>query len=220
MVFNGLIGSWVPSLVALLLLIQLYRITRLRGLLPHPPGPPGHFLIGSKSSGFDDSLIVATDRRFADLRDMPSRYFWHTFTEWGRKYGPISYVNVFGKGLLVINTQEAAIDLLDKRASIYSDRADSVMCAELCGACYGVRRKSCLLWLTCLANLLLPGFGEVTLLKPDGPELRKERKLFAQALHPRVVRTDFEPLQEKAARKLCKTLLEDPNPERLSYHIR
>lgn len=66
----------------------------------------------------------------------------------------------------------------------------------------------------------LVGFGDITLFKPDGPELKKDRRLFAQTLHPRVVRTDFAPLQHKAARRFCKTLLEDPDPDRLSGRLR
>jgi hypothetical protein len=63
-------------------------------------------------------------------------YAWLTFTEWGRKYGPITYCNVAGRSILVINTPEAAFDLLEKRASIYSDRPRFVM-ADLSGATAG-----------------------------------------------------------------------------------
>lgn len=69
-----------------------------------------------------------------DLRQMPTTYAWLTFAEWGRKYGPINYISIAGKSAIVINTHEAALDLLEKRAAIYSDRPRFVMASELCGA--------------------------------------------------------------------------------------
>ena len=32
------------------------------------------------------------------------------------------YISAFGQGILVVNSQRVAIDLLEKRSSIYSDR--------------------------------------------------------------------------------------------------
>lgn len=68
-----------------------------------------------------------------DVRHMPLTYAWKTFSEWGRKYGSMTYLNVAGQPLLVLNSQEAALELLDKRAAIYSDRSRFVMATELCG---------------------------------------------------------------------------------------
>ena len=42
------------------------------------------------------------------------------------------YIHVFGQGLVFLNTYEAASALLEKRGSIYSDRAELVMAGELC----------------------------------------------------------------------------------------
>lgn len=69
----------------------------------------------------------------ADLRQMPQSYAWHTYSDWGKTYGPLTYLNVAGKPFLIINSHEAAIDLLDRKASIYSDRPRFVMAAELSG---------------------------------------------------------------------------------------
>ncbi|KAG8881760.1 hypothetical protein FRB97_009169 [Tulasnella sp. 331] len=88
-----------------------YRYARSNYSLPLPPGPVGDWIIGN-------------------LRQKPSSYPWLTFAEWGRKYGPLTYLNIAGRPVLILNTHEAAIDLLEKRSEIYSDRPPLVM-AEL-----------------------------------------------------------------------------------------
>ncbi|KAG8997671.1 hypothetical protein FRB94_007502 [Tulasnella sp. JGI-2019a] len=102
------------------------------------------------------------------------------------KYGPLTYLNIAGQSILVINTQEAAIELLEKRASFYSDRL-RIMMAEL------------------------TGFSGATSLLRSGPAHRKHRKLLAQTLHPRVVDRDFVPVQERVARQLAESLLNSPD---------
>lgn len=64
---------------------------------------------------------------------MPLSYHWLTFTDWAKKYGPINYINIAGQPILVINTHEDAVNLLEKRGAIYSDRPHMVMGVELCG---------------------------------------------------------------------------------------
>ncbi|KAG8985460.1 hypothetical protein FRB93_005846 [Tulasnella sp. JGI-2019a] len=162
------IGSALGIALLVLLSIRWYRSVRSRRSIPYPPGPPGHFLFGN-------------------LRQMPSRstHQWLTFTEWGRKYGPLTYLNIAGRPILVINTQEAAVDLLEKRAAIYSDRSRVVM-AEL------------------------SGWGEATAMLRLGPKHRLRRKLLAQALHPRLVQRDYVPMQERIARKFSQSLLDSP----------
>lgn len=45
--------------------------------------------------------------------------------------GDVVYVHIFGQGLVYLNTYEAALDLLDRRGSIYSDKPRLVMVQEL-----------------------------------------------------------------------------------------
>ncbi|RPD59286.1 cytochrome P450 [Lentinus tigrinus ALCF2SS1-7] len=47
---------------------------------------------------------------------------WLKFTDWKHVYGPIVYLNLAGQDVIVLNTLQAAADLLDRRASIYSSR--------------------------------------------------------------------------------------------------
>ncbi|KAJ6477618.1 putative monooxygenase [Mycena sanguinolenta] len=72
-----------------------------------PPGPRRWPLIGS-------------------VLEMPRTYQWETFSKWAKTYGNIVYVDALGQPLFIINSEKVAIDLLDKRSSIYSDRPSFV----------------------------------------------------------------------------------------------
>ena len=96
-----------------------------------PPGPRGLPLLGS----------------VLELRTQQ----WLTFTKWKKEFGAIHgslatrpllmffigdvfYVNAAGQPIIVLNTQKAAADLLDRRAGIYSSRPRNIVAGEiLCG---------------------------------------------------------------------------------------
>ena len=46
--------------------------------------------------------------------------------------GDVNYVTVVGKPIIVLNSYQAARDLLEKRSSMYSGRPRMVMQCELC----------------------------------------------------------------------------------------
>jgi len=77
-----------------------------------PPGPTGWPIIGN-------------------LFDMPQERKWIKYTEWENKYGPLTYLNVGGLPILIVNSHRVVVDLLVKRGVIYSGRPRSVMCQEL-----------------------------------------------------------------------------------------
>ncbi|KAG6826714.1 hypothetical protein H0H92_014761 [Tricholoma furcatifolium] len=70
---------------------------------PLPPGPPADPIIGH-------------------LRSIPAENQEEVFYQWGKQYGDVIHVHALGKSIVVLNSLEAAIDLLDKRSGIYSDR--------------------------------------------------------------------------------------------------
>ncbi|EIW84368.1 cytochrome P450 [Coniophora puteana RWD-64-598 SS2] len=84
-----------------------YTAVRLRGKnsLPLPPGPAQLPLLGA-------ALEVDGDTP------------WVTYREWAAKYGDIVSCHFFGRRVVVLNSEKAADDLLEKRSRIYSDRAD------------------------------------------------------------------------------------------------
>ncbi|KAI0319831.1 cytochrome P450, partial [Amylostereum chailletii] len=79
-----------------------------------PPGPPGVPILGNALS----------------LRSA----LWVVFTQWQKTYGDIISISAFGQRIVVLNTREAAVDLLDRRAGIYSDRPRNIVAGKvLCG---------------------------------------------------------------------------------------
>ncbi|KZV76224.1 cytochrome P450 [Peniophora sp. CONT] len=80
-----------------------------------PPGPTGYPFIGSL-------------RKFLDL---------HWLFDECPKYGDVVYLNVAGQPTIILNTQKAASDLLDRRAISYSSRPSFVVRNKLmCGGMF------------------------------------------------------------------------------------
>ncbi|RPD74228.1 cytochrome P450 [Lentinus tigrinus ALCF2SS1-7] len=98
------------SLVAaglILILLRSRRSSRRRG--PLPPGPKPLPLLGN-------------------LLDIPKDQPWIKYREWAGKYGDIVSLQLPDNQLLVIlHSQQAATDLLDKRSATYSDRPKSLV---------------------------------------------------------------------------------------------
>lgn len=97
-----------PTIVALIALSTfLYmRLTKKnKSRLPYPPGPPADPILGH-------------------MRIMPSQNPHETFHEWAKQYGDVMYLEVLGKPIIVLGSEQAATDLLDKRGANYSDRPD------------------------------------------------------------------------------------------------
>lgn len=99
---------------AALLLASQYFLT-LRRKLPLPPGPVALPLIGSALS-------------WPSLENREE-----VFNAWGRRYGPLTYTSVYGQPYLIINSADAAFDLLDQRGADYADRPIRPL-LDLCGA--------------------------------------------------------------------------------------
>ncbi|KAI9439487.1 cytochrome P450, partial [Lactarius psammicola] len=67
-----------------------------------PPGPKGFPIIGNVLHIADEDWLASPQRR--------------------DEYGEMMYVSALGQGVLVINSQRVAVDLLEKRSNVYSDR--------------------------------------------------------------------------------------------------
>jgi hypothetical protein len=47
------------------------------------------------------------------------------------RLGDVIYLNAAGQSIIVINSQKAALELLDRRAVIYSDRPRNVIACDI-----------------------------------------------------------------------------------------
>ncbi|KAF9445086.1 cytochrome P450 [Macrolepiota fuliginosa MF-IS2] len=136
--------------------------------LPLPPGPKGWPVIGN-------------------LLDMPTEFEWKTYHEWSKKLGTdILHVSVMGTNIIVLDSPEAVLELMERRSSIYSDRARMPMINELMKWSFNV------------------GF------MPYGEYWRKHRRLMHQLLHPTAA-LRFRPHEIKATHNLLERFLDNPN---------
>ncbi|KAF8660482.1 hypothetical protein AX16_001608 [Volvariella volvacea WC 439] len=68
-----------------------------------PPGPRGLPFVGN-------------------VLDFPKEKPWLKFAEWAKQYGDMTYISLFGRSYLIINSLPIAVDLLERRGSLYSNR--------------------------------------------------------------------------------------------------
>ncbi|TFK33336.1 cytochrome P450 [Crucibulum laeve] len=140
-----------------------------RSYLPLPPGPPADPIIGH-------------------LRTIPEENQGDFFYQLSKVYGPVIHLKVPGRTIIVLNTVEAAMDLLDKRSANYSDRSKLPL-FDIMG------------WNAALGFL------------PYGKRFQKHRRLY-QEYFSRSKCNSYQSVQSKQARLLVKHLAK--NPERYS----
>ena len=100
--------------------------------------------------------------------------------------GGVTYINVLGQEMVILNSSKAAVDLLDKRSVIYSDRPIVVMGGEIVG------------WNRSLA------------LTQYGPRFRDYRKYMSKLIGTRAGMERFTPLQERETAKFVARVMADP----------
>ncbi|KAK0480063.1 cytochrome P450 [Armillaria novae-zelandiae] len=155
------------------LFYRLFRYSLKFRRLPLPPGPKGLPLIGN-------------------LWDMPVEYPWVTYARWSSTYGDVIYLDTPGNPTVVINSAEAAVDLLEKRSGNYSDRPDFTM-------------------------LHLSGWGFDFGFMRYADRWRMHRRMFHQYFQPRAVPV-YYPVQTRTTLVLLQQLLK--SPDEFARHVR
>ncbi|KAF8335162.1 cytochrome P450 [Amanita rubescens] len=101
----------LSALLGLTLAAVLY-LNRTRHQYDLPPGPAPRLFSGS-------------------TYQIPSSEPWKAYAKWSQVYGsPLIHLLISGKPTIVINSARAAIDLLEARSNIYSDRPRSHVSAS------------------------------------------------------------------------------------------
>ncbi|KAL2828677.1 cytochrome P450 [Aspergillus cavernicola] len=158
------------ALIALLLLAitvgAVYiKQTNKRGL-PFPPGPPANPIWGH-------------------LRVIPKDHPEHQFVEWGKTYNSdILYFNVLSRPMVVLNSVDAAHDLLDKRGANYADRPRFVLFEVM-------------------------GWGVTLTFLRWSPRFKLHRKLLQQSFTQSACKP-YRPIQQEEARRAVKAILHRP----------
>jgi hypothetical protein len=94
------------TLIAALVAVAVYRLSRVGRRPPgYPPGPPTLPIIGN-------------------IHLMPKEKAHLQFQKWAEQYGPVYSLILGTKVMIVLSSDQAIKDLLDKRSGIYSSRPD------------------------------------------------------------------------------------------------
>ncbi|KAG1855191.1 cytochrome P450 [Suillus subalutaceus] len=142
---------------------------------PYPPGPRGWPLIGN-------------------VLDMPRIKPWLTFTKWGRKYGDITHIEVLGRHIVVLNSVKTAMEMMDSKSTLYSDRPVLPMAGELVG------------WKDSLPFL------------PYGDRFRRYRRNFHRVIGSRAAVDVYNEIEEVETHRFLKRVL--AKPDQLQEHVR
>ncbi|KAA1470134.1 cytochrome P450 [Dentipellis sp. KUC8613] len=143
------------------------RILSKKPSAPLPPGPRPLPIIGN-------------------VLDLPKGQEWYTFARWGEQYGKITYIDAMGQPMMIVNDGQTAIDLLDKKSAIYSDRPVLPMASILSG------------WIQTLA------------LTPYGDRFREYRKYLHRLMGTPTQLQPQLPLIESETRVFLKRMLGKP----------
>ncbi|KAF7303973.1 Cytochrome P450 [Mycena indigotica] len=93
----------VAAILVAGLVVAIFLIRRRSSCTPYPPGPLGDPIIGN-------------------LRQLPGHDAAIVFEEMGKKFGDVICLRVLGSTIVVLNSLQAAEELLDKHSAIHSDR--------------------------------------------------------------------------------------------------
>lgn len=113
------------AILLVALIAALWRLS-LIGQRPkdYPPGPPTLPILGN-------------------LHQIPKARRHIQFEKWARQYGPVYSLILGTKVMIVLNTEDAIRELVDKRGAIYASRPESFIAQDTISG--GLR----ILWMVC-----------------------------------------------------------------------
>ncbi|KAG2147440.1 cytochrome P450 [Suillus bovinus] len=156
-------------------LVTVFFYNRRRSRLPLPPGPCPKFFTGN-------------------VHQLPKKEPWLVYAKWAETYGPIFSFRVPNRQFIVLSSLQSATELLDSRATIYSDRPKIWMQKEL-------------------AKRTLTPFG----ISFIHPYFKMYRTTLKASLSPRTIQS-YQSLQTEQSRVLLDAL--HKNPEHFAQHIK
>ncbi|KAJ3785736.1 cytochrome P450 [Lentinula aff. detonsa] len=163
-----MMSTFVTSLLVVCsILLIVFRPTR-RQRIPYPPGPSSSPIIGNI------------------FRVNVAQGAWKVFAQMKEQYGDIIFLHGLGTTVLVLNSQKAVNDLLEKKGSSYSHRPVFTVAGELMG------------------------LDQSLALIPYGKEWREHRKLANIALSAVSVQK-YRAIQEELSALLNRDILEKPD---------
>ncbi|KAG2738465.1 cytochrome P450 [Suillus brevipes Sb2] len=167
--------TWLDAFLACVGVYLAKRVFTKKNLAPYPPGPAGWPLIGN-------------------VLDIPRIKPCLTFAEWGEKYGDIMHVQVLGQHIIVLNSVKTAMEMLDNKSAVYSDRPVFPMGGELVG------------------------FKDALPFLSYGDRFLRYRKILHRAIGNRAAVGEYLQIEEAETRRFLKRVL--AKPDQLQEHVR
>ncbi|KAH7920190.1 cytochrome P450 [Leucogyrophana mollusca] len=168
---SAILAITFGAVVASALVRKYYRSTATLRL---PPGPPRLPIVGN-------ALDIKPDEP------------WITYTQWGEIYGDLMYTRILNLDIIIINSEDMAKSLLEKRSNNYSDRP-----------------------LVSINELF--GLSAISALLEYGDTWRLHRKILHQAFRPIKVAT-YLPTQLQKARELLINLHNSPTDFQAHFQL-
>ncbi|KZS88902.1 cytochrome P450 [Sistotremastrum niveocremeum HHB9708] len=156
-----LLALCLAALVAFKTLFTNYSRRRLS----LPPGPKPFPIVGN-------------------LLQFPKELPWQKFRQWGLEYGDVVYLRAATRHVLLLNSHQAALDLLEQKSAIFSSKPRVVFASDMCG------------------------FGKALVLTPYNARMRTARKYFHSLMSPHHT-SQYWRLEETAARQLVRRIYDD-----------
>ncbi|KAG6333885.1 hypothetical protein ID866_5198 [Astraeus odoratus] len=167
--------TWLDLCLAGVGVYLVKQIISKKNPAPFPPGPTPLPLLGN-------------------MLDMPSIRPWLGLAELSNRFGDMAHMEILGQHLIILNNAKVAIEMLDKKSSIYSDRPVLPMGGELVG------------------------WKDTLVLLPYGDRLREYRKNFHRVIGIRASMEIYNPVEEQETHRFLQRVLAKPND--LRAHIR
>jgi cytochrome P450 len=157
---------WIPAIIITAIVGLVYNRLQRSKKLPLPPGPPGEPLLGH-------------------LRVVPTDHPEFDYTRWGKEYNTdILHFSVLGRSIVVLNSIEAARDLLDKRGANYADRPRFVLFEVM-------------------------GWGITLTFLRWSPRFKLHRKMLQQSFTQTACKA-YRPVQLEEARRAARAIMDEP----------
>ncbi|TFY70051.1 hypothetical protein EVG20_g2890 [Dentipellis fragilis] len=172
---SGIMDPLYQASLIVVTICVAYRLFARRYPGPLPPGPRKLPIIGN-------------------ALQIPLKDEWKTYASWRQKYGNIAHLQIFSGHVLVVNSLQAARDLLEKKGNIYADRMVLAMGGEMVG------------WKDALG---MAQYGERTL---------RYRRLLHHVMGTRAAVSQWHPLINKETTRMLQHILKEP--DRTMDHIR
>lgn len=176
----------------------LWRLNRIgRRPKAYPPGPPTLPVIGN-------------------LHQIPRERRHLQFEEWAQKYGPIYSLMLGTKVMIVLNSDVAIKDLIDKRGAIYSSRPDGFIAQDILSGGLRVLFMACAPFSTSskkkdtLSPFLIFTIGLTAREQPNNGAWNMARKLAQRILNVSAART-YVPYQDLENKAMLLGMLDTPH---------